>query len=323
MEAILETRALTVEYPTPTGLLARARGQAPVVLRALDQAEVAVERGRSLGIVGESGCGKSTLARAIVGLVAPTSGSIWLDGRELPAARDPGTRRRVQMVFQDPSSALNPALSISKVLMELLAVHGIASGDRAHARCEELMRAVELPPSVLSAYPRSLSGGQRQRIGIARALALEPDVLIADEAVASLDVSLQAAVINVLLGLQAQLGLTLIIISHDLAIVRQACDQVAVMYLGRVVERGRTEEVFEDPRHPYTQALIRAIPRLAARERRPSLGGEPPSPLDLPSGCRFHTRCVRAEPSVCATTEPQLSGPRGPAGHEAACHFAW
>ena len=317
---MLETHELTVDYRVSGAAFARLRGRAPVVLRALDRANIAVAQGGSFGIVGESGCGKSTLARAIVGLVRPTSGSVWLRGRELSSARDRTTRREIQMIFQDPSSALNPALSIGRVLTELLTVHGIASGAAARARCEELMRQVELPTSILGAFPRHLSGGQRQRIGIARALALEPSVLIADEAVASLDVSLQAAVINLLLALQAQLGLTLIIISHDLAVVRQACEEVAVMYLGRVVERGSAEDLFTDPRHPYTRALVQAIPQLDRRERNPPLVGEPPSPLDMPAGCAFHTRCPIAEPLRCATSEPALEGSER---HQAACHFAW
>jgi oligopeptide/dipeptide ABC transporter ATP-binding protein len=320
MRPILETRQLTVDYAVSTPSFARVRGRQPAVLRAVDGVDIAVGEGRAFGIVGESGCGKTTLARAIIGLVRPRSGAVFLDGRELGVDRDRATRRRIQMIFQDPSSALNPALSVKRVLSELLAVHGLASGAKARARCEELMRQVELPLSALSAFPRQLSGGQRQRIGIARALALEPDVLIADEAVAALDVSLQAAVINLLVTLQAELGLTLIIISHDLAVVRQVCDEVAVMYLGRVVEVGPTEAVFTDPRHPYTRALLQAIPQLGRRHREPALAGEPPSPLDTPPGCRFHTRCPIADPNLCAARDPALEGLDG---HLAACHFAW
>jgi oligopeptide/dipeptide ABC transporter ATP-binding protein len=320
MTPFLATDALTVDYRVSTPAFASLRGRTSVSLRAVDHADIAVEQGRSFGIVGESGCGKTTLARAIVGLVRPTSGSVLLEGRELRAARDRVTRRRIQMVFQDPSSALNPALSVRRVLTELLAVHRLSSGADARRRCEELIRQVELPVTALDAYPRQLSGGQRQRVGIARALALEPDVLIADEAVAALDVSLQASVINLLLRLQAELGLTLVIISHDLAVVRQACDEVAVMYLGRVVETGPTETVFTDPRHPYTRALLRALPQLGRRGREPALVGEPPSPLDLPSGCRFHTRCPIADPSVCWIEDPALAGTDR---HLAACHFAW
>jgi oligopeptide/dipeptide ABC transporter ATP-binding protein len=250
------------------------------------------------------------------------SGSIHLDGEELGARRERATMRRIQMVFQDPSSSLNPALSVEKMLSELLRVHRIVPREKIGDRCAELMDLVELPQSLLKRRPRSLSGGQRQRVGIARALALEPEVLIADEAVAALDVSVQAPVLNLLNSLREELGLTLMFISHDLAVVRYVSDRVVVMYLGTAVEDRATAELFDDPRHPYTKALMAAAPKFGVKKEpgKAALKGEPPSALDLPSGCRFRTRCpIAAE--ICEQTEPDLTGPSEVT--RAACHFAW
>ena len=283
----------------------------------MDEVNLAVERGESLGIVGESGCGKSTLARVIVGLVAPSAGHVRLDDVELSVRRDPATRRRIQMVFQDPGSSLNPARTVGQTLAELLRVHRIVPSNDVARRCEELLDLVQLPASALRVRPRALSGGQRQRVGIARALALEPDILIADEAVAALDVSVQASILNLLSDLRSSLGLTLVFISHDLAVVRHISERVSVMYLGRVVETATTAQLFETPRHPYTRALIAAAPQLG-QTRAPALAGEPAGPLDLPPGCRFEPRCPISE-DICRRVEPALLAL---GSHSVACHVA-
>jgi len=289
---------------------------------ALDGIDLEVDRGRSVGIVGESGCGKSTLAKALVGLVPITSGNILFDGQELHERRERAMRRRIQMVFQDPSSSLNPARTVGQTLDELLRVHGIVPADRIARRSAEILELVELPSTLLSAYPRNLSGGQRQRVGIARALVLEPDVLIADEAVSALDVSVQASVLNLLSDLQRRLDLTLLVISHDLAVVRHISERIVVMYLGRIVEDRPGEDLFEDPRHPYTSALIAAAPTLGARKRagETALAGEPPGLLEIPPGCRFHPRCPIAQ-EICRRDDPPLAGPQPES--RVACHFAW
>jgi oligopeptide/dipeptide ABC transporter ATP-binding protein len=316
MSTLLEVQDLHLHYVARSGL----RRRTTTTLRALDGVDLTVQRGSALGIVGESGCGKSTLARAVVGLATPTSGTIRLDGRALGARRDGPTVRAVQMVFQDPGSSLNPALSVGAMLTELLEAHGLGGPAGTAARCAELMELVNLPARTLGARPHELSGGQRQRVAIARALAVEPELLIADEAVAALDVSVQATVLNLLADLRRDLGITLVMISHDLAVIRQVCDQVAVMYLGRVVESATAAQLFSEPRHPYTRALLAAVPRLGSEQVPGSVGlrGEMPSPLDIPSGCRFRGRCPMAEP-LCAESDPALAGPDG---HLTACHFA-
>lgn len=322
MSAFLEARDVTVRFKVGSVLAARLKREPPPILTAVDGISFAAERGESIGIVGESGCGKSTLAKAITGLVPVASGSIHLDGTELTARRSRATMRRIQMVFQDPSSSLNPSLTVRKTLAELLRVHNIVPAQQIEDRCAELMDLVELPQSLLDAGPRRLSGGQRQRVGIARALALEPDVLIADEAVAALDVSVQAPILNLLNSLREDLGLTLMFISHDLAVVRYVSDRVIVMYLGTAVEDRSTGELFEDPRHPYTRALMAAAPKFGEKKApgEAALKGEPPSALDLPSGCRFRPRCPLAA-EICERSEPALVGPSEAA--RAACHFAW
>jgi len=291
------------------------------MLTAVDGVDIDVGRGDSIGIVGESGCGKSTLARALIGLV-PSSGSIEFEGSPLVGRRDRTTIRKIQMVFQDPSASLNPTRTVGQTLTELLRVHEMVPADRIRDRAAELLELVDLSPSLLAAYPRRLSGGQRQRVGIARALALEPAILIADEAVSALDVSIQASVLNLLARLRRELGLTLVFISHDLAVVRYISDRVLVMYLGRIVEDRPTQDLFTDPRHPYTAALMAAAPRLDTRKEpgAQALPGEPPGLLVVPSGCRFHPRCPIAR-QVCREIEPELTGPSR--GQRAACHFAW
>lgn len=322
MTAFLDISDLTVKFRVGSALVARLKGEPIPDLVAVDDISFGINRGESIGIVGESGCGKSTLARAITGLVPAAAGSISLDGVELTERRDRATRRRIQMVFQDPSSSLNPSLTVERTLAELLRVHRILPKEKIADRCAELMSLVELPQTLLKARPRSLSGGQRQRVGIARALALEPDVLIADEAVAALDVSVQAPILNLLNQLREDLGLTLMFISHDLAVVRYVSDRVIVMYLGNAVEDRPTADMFDNAQHPYTKALMAAAPKFGVKKKpgESALKGEPPSALDLPSGCRFRPRCPLAE-EICVETEPILDGPDPT--QRAACHFAF
>jgi oligopeptide/dipeptide ABC transporter ATP-binding protein len=312
MSAWLQVRDLSVDF--------RVGGSArsPLLLRALRSVSFEVAKGTVFGIVGESGCGKSTLARVLSGLTAPTYGTVSLEGASLGAVRAPAQRRRIQMVFQDPGSSLNPAMTTRRMLQQLLSYHRIVPQDRIEQRCRELMEQVRMPIAALDKKPGALSGGQRQRIAIARALALEPDILIADEPTAALDVSVQASVLNLIGKLIRDLGMTMVFISHDMAVVRRVCDHVAVMYLGRIVESGETEEVFQHPRHPYTNALMAAVPRLhplPASEYR-MLKAEQPSPLANITGCAFRNRCPKAG-ALCATDLPELTG----ADHQVACHY--
>jgi oligopeptide/dipeptide ABC transporter ATP-binding protein len=323
-EPVLEVRGLAMQFPLRGGLGRRLRRQQPLLLRAVDGVDLEVREGETVGLVGESGCGKSTLGRCIVGLYEPTAGEVRYRGNVLPAKRERATRRQMQMLFQDPYSSLNPRMTVRQVLRELLRVHAIVPDDRVDARCLELLDLVGLSPRSLDAYPRQFSGGQRQRVSIARALALEPKLLVADEPVSALDVSVQATVLNLLEELREKLGLSILLIAHNMAIVRQTCDRVAVMYLGRIVETAPTAALFSDPRHPYTQGLLRAVPRLAPGRARAAVAvvGDPPSPVDLPTGCRFHPRCPIAQEPLCHDLDPELvRGPRS--DHRAACHFAW
>ncbi len=288
-------------------------------LAAVSDVSFTLAPGEGLGVVGESGCGKSTLARAIAGLAQPTSGVVRLGNQTLSSRRSRSTSRRIQMVFQDPASSLNPRMTVRSMLTEILRVHEIVDRSQVGQRLEELMRMVELPPGVLDQRPRALSGGQRQRVGIARALAPLPELIILDEAIASLDVSVQAAVLQLLRTLQGELGLAMIFISHDLSAVRGLCARVAVMYLGRIVEVGPVEEVLARPAHPYTRALIAAEPSLD-ETRLPGaagLAGEPPSAINLPTGCAFRNRCPVAQDS-CADSVPTLNPD---AHHDQACFF--
>ena len=320
---VLETRDLRMYFPLGGGLVSRLTGGRQEVLRAVDGVDLQLAAGEALGLVGESGCGKSTLARLIVGLYAPTTGEVLLDGHSLDRRRSPADRRRMQMIFQDPYSSLNPRMTVRQTLAELLRVHRMVPAAQIDARCRELVDTVGLPGTSLDAYPRQFSGGQRQRISIARALALEPDVLIADEPVSALDVSVQATVLNLLADLRSSLGLTMLFIAHNMAVVRYVCDRVAVMYLGRIVETAPATDLFENPRHPYTQALLQAVPRLVPGRQSEivAIAGDPPSPIDLPSGCRFRPRCPLAS-DVCEADEPALTAPSG-GRHAAACHFAF
>jgi oligopeptide transport system ATP-binding protein len=303
---LLEVHDITVEFPLHRSFVDTLMRKPQPVLRAVDGVDLSVERGEIRGVVGESGCGKSTLARAIVGLVEPVEGEIVFNGSRL-AFDGRENRRHVQMVFQDPSSSLNPSMTIGAMLAELITYHRLRPSEQVHDRCEELMDLVNLPRRYLAYRPMRLSGGQRQRIGIARALALEPDLLIADESVAALDVSVQASILNLLLDLRDGLDLTIILISHDLAVVRNVCDHVSVMYMGNIVESGQTAELFASPAHPYTTALLAAAPSFDG-SRRPGdarLEGEPPSPLARPSGCPFNPRCLLAD-DECRTAMPPL-----------------
>jgi oligopeptide/dipeptide ABC transporter ATP-binding protein len=324
-EPLLEVRGLSMQFPLRGGLAARLRREERPVLRAVDGVDLEIVKGETLGLVGESGCGKSTLGRCIVGLYTPTAGEIRYGGSTLPVKRERSDRRRIQMVFQDPYASLNPRMTVRQTLSELLRAHRMVPKERVDERCRELLDLVGLGARALDAHPRQFSGGQRQRVSIARALALEPELLVADEPVSALDVSVQATVLNLLDDLRARLGLTVLLIAHNMAVVRHVSDRVAVMYLGRIVETAPTAELFADPRHPYTAGLLRAVPRLVPGRvsEAPGVVGDPPSPVDVPSGCRFHPRCPIAQRPVCVVDDPVLLHGEGRPAHLAACHFAW
>lgn len=300
------------------------RRSPPRYLRAVQDVSLEVARGETVGVVGESGCGKSTLARCLVRLHEPDIGSLSFAGQDVLGLSGAGRRsynRRVQMIFQDPYSSLNPRMRVRDCLGEALKVHRIVSSEEIVARVDRLLDLVQLPREAGARYPHEFSGGQRQRVGIARALAVEPEVLIADEPVSALDVSVQAQIVNLLLELQIELGLAIIFITHDLRLVHHIAHRIAVMYLGRIVEIGPTEAIFVAPRHPYTRALLQAVPRLVPGRRSgiAALTGELPSPLEPPSGCSFHTRCPMVQP-ICREQEPALISRGG--GWPSACHFA-
>ena len=298
-------------------------------LRAVDNVSLRVMRGETLGLVGESGCGKSTLGRCLLRLQAPTDGAIRFAGQDITQASMRSLRPlrpRMQMVFQDPAGALNPRRRVGDLIAEPLRVHRLPDGSRRNAaataaRVAELVELVGLRADHLARYSHEFSGGQRQRIGIARALALGPELIVADEPVSALDVSVQAQVVNLLMDLQERLGLTMLFIAHDLAVIRQVATRTAVMYLGAIVETGPTREVFARPAHPYTAALLAAVPRLShagqPRHQAP-LRGEVPSPMNPPDGCRFHTRCPHVQPR-CRTERPELRGAQD--ARQVACHF--
>jgi peptide/nickel transport system ATP-binding protein len=316
MTAILETRDLARSFPVGWRLFGpRAR------IRAVDGVSLAIGAGETFAIVGESGCGKSTLARLLIRLIEPSEGTVRYRGQDigaLPAAAMRRLRRELQFVFQDPFASLNPRMSVGRIVGEPLATHLDLTADERRARVAALLARVGLRPEHADRYPHEFSGGQRQRIGIARALASGPSLLVADEPVSALDVSIQAQVINLLEDLKDEFGLTLVIISHDLAVIRHMSDRVAVMYLGQVVELAPTAALFAEPRHPYTQALLAAIPDLRGADPRPApLAGEMPNPTAPPPGCRFHTRCPHARPRCSAETPPLAQAD----GRAVACHF--
>ena len=316
---LLDVRDLRKFFPLRGGLLGRVTGQ----VHAVDGVSFTLDRGETLSVVGESGCGKSTVGRTVLSLTPPTSGEVWLDGTridQLPASELRPLRRRMQVVFQDPFSSLNPRMRVRDIIAEPLRNFGLAQGAALDDRVAKLMDTVRLPRDAMRRYPHEFSGGQRQRIGIARALAPGADIIVCDEAVSALDVSVKAQIVNLLADLQEELGLALLFISHDLAIVEHLTHRVAVMYLGRIVEMADRDTLFAAPAHPYTRARLSAVPLPdpAARRQRIILKGDVPSPIDRPSGCHFHTRC----PYVfdrCRTDDPTLTS-RGPT-QQAACHL--
>jgi peptide/nickel transport system ATP-binding protein len=318
--AILEAQGLVKHF----GADAKTLFRKPPIVRAVDGVSLSIARGETFAIVGESGCGKSTLARLLLRLIEPTAGRVTYDGRDVTAA-DATTlralRRDMQMVFQDPFSSLNPRMSVGAIVGEPISVHGIASGKDKDRRVAETLRLVGLLPEHAGRYPHEFSGGQRQRVGLARALASGPKLLLGDEPVSALDVSIRAQIINLLEDLKDRLGLTLVLVSHDLGVVRHTADRVAVMYLGEIVELSAVDELFDHAVHPYTRALLAAIPvpSPSARSEKPLLEGDPPSPAKPPSGCRFHTRCPHAK-AICSESRPPLAPLAD--GHAVACHFA-
>ncbi|MCW3474045.1 ABC transporter ATP-binding protein [Limobrevibacterium gyesilva] len=311
---LLAVEGVSKRFPARRGLVDVLSGRPRQAVHAVEQVSLEVRRGETLGIVGESGCGKSTFARCLVRLYEPDEGAIRFEGADVLALQGDARRnfnRHVQMVFQDPYGSLNPRMTVGDTLAEALSVHAVVARAQVPARVRELLDLVHLPADAAERYPHEFSGGQRQRIGIARALAVEPSLIIADEPVSALDVSVQASIVNLFLELQARLGLTLVFITHDLRLVKHMTHRVAVMYLGRIVEVGPTADLFAAPRHPYTQALIRAVPhvkpaaREARRNRQAAVTGELPSPLKPPPGCAFHPRCPIAQPA-CAQAVPAL-----------------
>jgi oligopeptide/dipeptide ABC transporter ATP-binding protein len=319
---ILRVEDLYKHFPIRAGILKRTVGH----IHAVDGVDLSIQAGETIGLVGESGCGKTTLSRTLIKLTDPTKGKIEFNGRDithLSRREMREVRSEMQIVFQDPYASLNPRMTVRDIVSEPLVIHHRGRGKQGRARVDELLRVVGLSPEHANRFPHEFSGGQRQRIGVARALALNPQLIILDEPVSALDVSIRAQVVNLLESLQRDFGLTYIFVAHDLSVVRHVSDRVAVMYLGKIVEIGTKHDIYERPSHPYTQALLSAVPIEEPGQRgkraRIVLEGDVPSPANPPSGCRFRTRCWKAQ-AICAEEEPELKD-RG-TGHPTACHFA-
>jgi len=323
-EPLLAVRGLTKRFADKHSVVDKMRHHEPSVLTALDGVDIVVAPGETLGVVGESGSGKSTLARCIIRLHEPDSGSVIFDGKDMLAASGAGLRalrREIQMVYQDPYTSLNPRLRVGVAVSEPARVHGLIERGEEEDYAAELLERVGIGREGMRRFPHEFSGGQRQRIAIARSLSVKPKLLIADEAVSALDVSIQAQLLSLLEEIRRDLGLTMIFIAHQLAVISRLADRVAIMYLGRIVETGATADVFANPRHPYTKALLEAHPQLdGSRVRKPAVRSETPSAYSIPSGCRFHTRCPLAE-EICSQVDPpevEVASSRG--GHRSACH---
>ena len=320
MSTVLEVKNLVKQFPSgKKGFLSKPAGY----VHAVDDVSLKIEAGQTLGVVGESGCGKSTLGRVMTHLLPATSGQVLLNGKDVTFAKGEELnqmRRTVQMIFQDPYSSLNPRHTVGRIVEMPLLVQKINPPMGRKKKVQELLELVGLNPEHYNRYPHEFSGGQRQRIGIARALALEPKIVIADEPVSALDVSIQAQILNLLQDLQKQLGLSYLFIAHDLSVVKHVSDRVAVMYLGKIVEEASSQDLYSNPQHPYTKALMSAVPETDPKNRKQRilLSGDVPSPINPPSGCRFRTRCWKAQ-EICATTEPQLI--QISKNQQAACHF--
>ncbi len=320
---LVDVRDLKMHFPLTRGIIQRVVGY----VRAVDGISFSIERGQTLGLVGESGSGKTTIGRTIVRLYKPTSGQILFENQDLAKLEGEALRqmrRRVQMVFQDPFASLNPRFTIGSLIAEPMHIYGVASKDEIRGRALELLRVVGLRSEYIDRYPHEFSGGQRQRIAVARALAINPEFVVADEPVSALDVSVRAQVLNLLQRLQQQFNLTYLFVSHDLSVVRHVANRIAVMYLGKIVELSDRDELYAAPKHPYTKALLSAIPipdpQIEKRRQRIILSGDLPSPINIPSGCRFHTRCPMAQ-QICREVEPAFERKEG-REHYAACHFS-